>query len=278
MNNPLKKITMKKYIYIFSTLLATNFAFSQVGVNTPNPQGVFNIDANKDNATSGTPTPQQQLNDVVVLANGNTGLGTTNPTTKFVINTKAVATDPTKTGFKLTDGNEATGRYLKSDANGVGTWSPINLTRSVVRGTYPSPAATVNASTAASAGPQYANVSITLAPGKWIVHSGLTIYFDGNNSTSLGDSYSLHTYLSDSNTAVTNTTFNFIGSTQMTGRMIKNTWSGSPCLIQGANVIEITGTAPVTIYVMIENKSQPQQKWRFVTNNWENYFHAIPVN
>ena len=64
----------------------------------------------------------------------------------------------------------------------------------------------------------------------------------------------------------------------MTGRMIRNTWSGSPCLIQGANVIEITGTAPVTIYVMIENKSQPQQKWRFVTNNWENYFHAIPVN
>lgn len=106
----------------------------------------------------------------------------------------------------------------------------------------------------------------------------LTIYFDGNNSTFLGDSYSLHTYLSDTNTGVTNTTFNFIGSTQMTGRMIRNTWSGSPCLIQGTNVIEITGTAPVTIYVMIENKSQPQQKWRFVTNNWENYFHAIPVN
>ena len=49
---------MKKYIYIFSTILATNFAFSQVGVNTPNPQGVFNIDANKDNETSGTPTPK----------------------------------------------------------------------------------------------------------------------------------------------------------------------------------------------------------------------------
>ena len=275
MNNPLKKITMKKYIYIFSTLLATNFAFSQVGVNTPNPQGVFNIDANKDNATSGTPTPQQQLNDVVVLANGNTGLGTTNPTTKFVINTKAVATDPTKPGFKLTDGNEATGRYLKSDANGVGTWQEINITRKVQLGKFPSSSTTVSSD--GTAYPIYSTAYITLGPGKWVVHVGFTIGHYGS-STNYGDNYSQHMYLSSNQTTLENTTFNFIGSNQFTGRMIKNTWGGSPNLIQGANVIEITGTTPVTIYVMIENKSQPQQKWRFATNNWENYFHAIPVN
>ena len=71
---------MNKNLYIIIAILISGVAFSQTGVNTWNPQGVFNIDGAKDNPTSGTGhTAAQQLNDVTVLANGNTGIGTINP-------------------------------------------------------------------------------------------------------------------------------------------------------------------------------------------------------
>ncbi|WP_262483947.1 hypothetical protein [Chryseobacterium sp. Leaf405] len=39
---------MKQFFTTFS-LLATGLAFSQVGINTSNPQGAFHVDAAKDN-------------------------------------------------------------------------------------------------------------------------------------------------------------------------------------------------------------------------------------
>ena len=58
---------------IFS--FASSLIFSQVGVNTSNPQNIFHVDANKDNASSGTPTISQQSNDFIVNGTGNIGLG-----------------------------------------------------------------------------------------------------------------------------------------------------------------------------------------------------------
>jgi len=52
---------------------------SQVGINTPNPQGTFHIDGAKDNPATGTPTAAQQTNDVVITSSGNMGIGTTAP-------------------------------------------------------------------------------------------------------------------------------------------------------------------------------------------------------
>ena len=47
--------------------------------------------------------------------NGNVGIGTTAPTTKFHVNGTAGS-------FRLVDGTQAAGRILTSDANGVATW------------------------------------------------------------------------------------------------------------------------------------------------------------
>ncbi|WP_106917728.1 hypothetical protein [Chryseobacterium aurantiacum] len=97
-----------------------------VGIDTTNPQGIFNIDGAKDNPTTGSGhTAAQQMNDVTVLANGNLGLGTITPSQKLEIQTGGTAASPT-TGFKLVDGNQAIDLVLTSDANGVGTWkAPI---------------------------------------------------------------------------------------------------------------------------------------------------------
>lgn len=64
-------------------LSAFTFAQTGVGVMTENPQGTFHVDAAGDNAATGTPTAAQQANDMVVLNNGNVGIGTTAPGRKL---------------------------------------------------------------------------------------------------------------------------------------------------------------------------------------------------
>lgn len=67
-------------------LFSMGAAYSQVGVNTTNPQGIFNVDGAKDNSPTGVPTTTEQLNDVVVDATGNLGVGTTAPSQKLDVN------------------------------------------------------------------------------------------------------------------------------------------------------------------------------------------------
>ncbi len=79
---------MKKKTVIISlvTLSFSGLLFSQVGINTQNPQAVFHVDGEKDNPISGTPSIAQQANDFVVTKEGNVGIGTTAPTSKLTIN------------------------------------------------------------------------------------------------------------------------------------------------------------------------------------------------
>ena len=272
---------MKKYIFILNTILATNFVYAQVGVNTKSPQSTFHIDGQNTPATTnpdtGAPSVAQQVDDVIVLPNGNMGLGTITPTSKLEIKTTGTAATPV-TGFKLTDGNEDANKYLRSDANGVGTWAKINIDRSVVNGTVST--RTLPNSSAANPDPVlYSGILLNLTPGKWIVNSGLTIFYGGGGtSANLGESFMLHAYLSSDQNIVTNTNFNFIGNKKFTGRIVKNTFNNSPSLLQGSNFIEVLPGQTATIYLVIENKSAPKQQWKFDTNNWENYLYAIPVN
>ncbi|MGV2451624.1 UNVERIFIED_CONTAM: fibrinogen-like YCDxxxxGGGW domain-containing protein [Ralstonia mannitolilytica] len=67
-------------IYLLTTVLLSILSYGQVGVNTANPQGVFNIDGAKNNPNTGAPTTGQQADDFVVLSDGKTGVGTTVPT------------------------------------------------------------------------------------------------------------------------------------------------------------------------------------------------------
>jgi hypothetical protein len=74
---------MKKRYLIIILALSFNFAFSQVGVNTPNPAGILHTDGQKDNPVSGSSfTPAQQANDVLITNTGRIGAGTHSPTVK----------------------------------------------------------------------------------------------------------------------------------------------------------------------------------------------------
>lgn len=115
---------MKKKHLFFTAVLTSGFVFSQVGVNTANPQGVFNIDAAKDNPTTGVPNTAQQANDIAVTAIGNMGLGTVAPTNKLHLN------NATPGAIRIVDGTQGVGKVLTSDENGVGRWdlAPITYT------------------------------------------------------------------------------------------------------------------------------------------------------
>ncbi|PKF74494.1 hypothetical protein [Chryseobacterium sp. PMSZPI] len=106
---------MKKIIML-SGVLFSGLAFSQIGVNTPNPQGTFHVDGAKDNASTGVPTIAQQANDFVVLNNGNVGVGTVAPTNKLDIRST------TNGALKIVDGTQGANKILTSDENGVATW------------------------------------------------------------------------------------------------------------------------------------------------------------
>lgn len=72
---------MKNYILLITLLFSLTF-YSQVGVNTNNPLGAMHIDAAKDN-TGSTPTISQAINDFIIDANGNIGVGNVTPRVKF---------------------------------------------------------------------------------------------------------------------------------------------------------------------------------------------------
>lgn len=109
---------MKKII-ILSEMLTSSLIFSQVGINTSNPQGTFHVDGAKDNVSTGVPTIAQQANDFVVLSNGNVGAGTVNPTNKLDIRST------TSGALKIVDGTQGNAKVLTSDANGVATWRTL---------------------------------------------------------------------------------------------------------------------------------------------------------
>lgn len=107
---------MKRKLVYLLLLLTSNFTFfnAQVGINTSNPQGVFNIDGAKDNPATGVPSAAQQANDVAVTVGGNMGIGTTVPTNKLHIN----GSNPLRLQGVGT-GNSSTDQLLVVDANGV---------------------------------------------------------------------------------------------------------------------------------------------------------------
>lgn len=58
----------------------------QVGIGTENPLGIFHVDSKNNNPKTGSPTEEQAADDVVVLENGNMGVGLIDPDRKLTIN------------------------------------------------------------------------------------------------------------------------------------------------------------------------------------------------
>ncbi|WBV53814.1 hypothetical protein [Chryseobacterium gambrini] len=178
---------MKKIVVIISMIIL-NSAYSQVGINTQNPRGIFHIDGNKNNPSTGDPSASQQKDDFIVLSSGNVGIGTATPSRKLEINSGGTAGNPID-GFRLTDGRQAKNKALISDENGSAHWEYIALKSykgniadgfdlSLNNSSY-----NFNSSDLSTG--FYATTSyIDLAPGNWQVNISLLLAYDNISGTS----------------------------------------------------------------------------------------------
>ncbi len=107
-------------IYILFLILLLNVKlFSQVGINTENPQQLFHTDGKSSegtiNPTTGVPSNVQQVDDVVITNLGRIGIGTITPSEKLEVNGKTKIND---LPINSTNGFIGT-RTLIADNNGV---------------------------------------------------------------------------------------------------------------------------------------------------------------
>lgn len=113
---------MRKIILLTSTIIISTIS-AQVGINTNNPKGIFHINSAANAATL-------VADDVIVLPNGNVGLGTLSPTEKLHIEVA-----PGQPALRIEDGNQKEGNILLAkDGNGNATWGIVRGTGGYSRG------------------------------------------------------------------------------------------------------------------------------------------------
>ena len=272
---------MKNNIILLFSLICCGSFYSQVGVNTPNPQGVFNIDGAKDNPKTGTGhTVAQQLIDVTVLANGNVGLGTINPSTKLEIQTGGTAAAQVA-GFKLVDGYQANGAILVSDAAGAGLWTILGSAKGTINGKVDGGGTVASDQ---SGGTKYTMYKLDLTQGTYIVNMGLVLHNTMN--VPVGDGTWLHGYISSDPGSWVKNGFKLDGPaggvTGYASVQVKNSTPNSPNFFSGT--INLTVLNPtITLYLLIENIGRgggatTGSLWEHNTARSGNYFYAIPVN
>ena len=175
---------MKKNIILFAALFISTAAFSQVGINTSTPEGVFHIDSKKNN--NNIASTSTTVADDVVVSNtsgkeGNVGLGTKDPSVKLEIQTGGTSSSVIP-GFKLVDGTQNADYILTSDANGVARWQK-GPTLKVTTGEKGSVGAYIPYMKTGG-GVWYATgVYIDLPAGKWLVTAYILIQIGNSGGT-----------------------------------------------------------------------------------------------
>jgi hypothetical protein len=117
---------MKQLILSFSLLcgLSLSTARAQLGIQTVNPQGRLHIDGATTPATvnppSGSVSPEQASDDIVIDANGRIGAGLAAPAAGIDL-----ISDTPGGALRIQDGTESQGNFLFSSSNGTGFWAPL---------------------------------------------------------------------------------------------------------------------------------------------------------
>ena len=275
---------MKQKILVLALLSISLSVYSQVGIKTEKPIGIFNIDGQKDNAGSLTPSAAQQRNDLVFLTNGNLGLGVTAPVQKLDILTGGTSASPIA-GFKLDDGTQGEGYFLMSEADGTAYWKEVAVTKPTILGTWGTSVITSDDSSSAPL-EIYTGANITLPNGKWVVNFGLNLNITADVPHKSG--FWQKAYLSSSSTTREQNGFEIIGSntTPYMGYATAITKSTNAAnsinFLSGSSVVVVTGNS-ATIYVLLKNSKRQLgattgNMWEFDPSLNDMYLYAMPVN
>ncbi|MGI9580862.1 hypothetical protein ACR1PO_06575 [Chryseobacterium sp. RRHN12] len=243
---------MKK-IYVMILGIFANLAAAQVGVNTPNPQGMFHLDGKKNNEASGPVNPANQADDVIMTADGRIGIGNNNPAASLDIKTAGTLAAPVS-GIKIADGAQNDNYVLTSDANGNGLWKPVRLT--VVRGTngpgVDIPFTFTNAFS-------YTGSYIDLPPGKWLVTVQQLIIPAG--AALISDQWMwLRTSFSDQPSIVPGDVADISGDISQAPVLVSG-------LIQGPTAPTLTRFSIIQGSLVINNASGAVKRYKYIAGN-----------
>jgi|GEM_PF-1354553 len=209
----------------------------------------------------------------------------TAPSMVKLTNTAGTAATPVS-ALQITDGSQAAGKVLTSDANGNTSWTYSAL--KAIPGALPASSQDFTGYGASFNVSLYTGGSITLPPGKWMVSFGTTggivsgvINSDGSLWCTL--------FLSDVTTGSGATTADLIsaytgnrGAGGCVGRGMTKTFVSGNCAVNNA-------TAGNKTYYLWANQEQNgttttrstggNAYWVnvFDASNWERYFYAIPI-
>ncbi|MDQ1855588.1 MULTISPECIES: hypothetical protein [unclassified Chryseobacterium] len=243
---------MKK-IYVMMLGAFATFTFAQVGLNTPNPRGMFHLDGKKNNETSGPVSIANQADDVVMTADGHVGIGNNNPASSLDIKTQGTLAAPVS-GIKITDGAQNENYVLTSDANGNGLWKPVRLT--VVRGTNGTGIDIPFTSTGTF---QYTGSYIDLPQGKWLVTVQQLIIPTGTALTS--DQWMwIRTSFSDQPTINPGDTANISGDIFEAPVLVSG-------LIQGPTAPSLTRFSIIQGSLIVNNSSGAVKRYKYIAGN-----------
>ena len=252
---------IKKLFYVITALANVGIAKAQVGINTPNPQGVFHVDGAKDNPATGAPSAAQQSNDFIVTAVGNVGVGTTTPSKKLEI---VSATSP---ALRIADGTQQANYTLMSDANGNASWKSITT---AIIGTFSPQGISLDIS---KSNYVWTNASIDLPPGKWLVLTNVVLSATPT-PTPTGNLWARLTW---SNTQGT------LDATNITGNLNSGIYVSTLGTANGATIINNTSSATKTYYLnteQIEVYGNYSATWNNIGSSAykENSIVAYPAN
>lgn len=222
-----------KLSLLFVFFFFTGIIFSQVGINTSLPQGVFHIDS-KNNTSGATNTSD----DVIVTSKGYLGVGTVAPDAALHLKSTGTQKDPVS-AFQLQDGSEASGKYLVSNSDGVGSWSNV-VNGNSVRGVLGA-GATVNLYSAGVNNSFYDTKSyIDLPVGRWIVYVVMRMPVV---KTTDNLPYWLRTSFSDTSSNLLPSSY-IVGSNLISGL----SWFDNKGIVYGFIIINNTTTATKRFY------------------------------
>ncbi|MGV0923882.1 hypothetical protein [Empedobacter tilapiae] len=160
---------MKKIFLLF----LFSYSYSQVGINTEYPTGIFMVDGKADNKSS-TPNISAISNDVKITENANLGIGVENPSTLVDIKSNNI-----NSGFRLKDGSEGEYYRLVTNINGDTKWRKrSSVIVSQIEGSYSGLIFTTTLN--------YTGRYIILEPGEWMVRSNLLLRAFNSASPSSG--------------------------------------------------------------------------------------------
>lgn len=155
-------------------IFSIGLASAQVGINTTNPQGIFHIDPRGDTNGSTNIT-----DDVIITNDGNLGIGTITPKAKLHINTGGTPSLPIP-GLVIADGTQKARRILSTNAVGRASWK--DHVNAAVLGVLGAGVSMPNPGVGQVSNWYNTGSSITLPPGKWIIH----IFMLAETDTQLG--------------------------------------------------------------------------------------------